>query len=106
MPKKQNHYSSEYTMLSILEYLCNSDSSKPVTKNHLMVNVSAIRSQRSDRVSHIMNILEKNELIKSLKTSDLTYFQVTEKGIEAYSKWVKDYLDFARFANEMNKNKR
>jgi predicted transcriptional regulator len=93
-------------MLSILEYLCNSDSSRPVTKNHLMVNVSGIRQQRSDRVSHIMFTLEKNALIKSLKTSDSIYYQVTEKGIEAYSRWVKDYLDFVRFTNELNKSNR
>jgi hypothetical protein len=57
-----------------------------------MVNVSGIRQQRSDRVSHIMNTLEQNALIKSLKTSDSTFYPVTEKGIEAYSKWVKDAL--------------
>jgi len=91
-------------MLSILEYLCNSNFGKPVTKNHLMVNVSGIRQQRSDRISHILNILENNELINSLKTSDSTYYEVTKKGIDAYSKWVKDYLDFVRYVNEINKN--
>ena len=26
----------------------------------------------------------------------MTFYQITGHGIQAYSKWIKDYLDFAR----------
>jgi DNA-binding PadR family transcriptional regulator len=52
-----------------------------------------------------MNLLEQNGFVKSIKTtSDTVFYQVTDKGIEAYYKWVKDYLDFVRSANELNNN--
>jgi predicted nucleic-acid-binding protein len=63
-----------------------------------------IKQQRQDRVSSIISILEANGFIKSIKTSaDSTFYQVANKGIDAYSKWVKDFLDFARSA-ESQKN--
>jgi hypothetical protein len=44
-----------------------------------------------------MGILEQNGYIKSIKTSStVTFYQITGHGIQAYSKWIKDYLDFAR----------
>ncbi len=45
-----------------------------------------------------MDALEKNEFIKSTKTPNATFYQITEKGIDAYFKWIKDFLDFARFS--------
>ena len=47
-----------------------------------------------------MSILKANGFIKSIRTSaDSTFYQITNEGIEAYSKWVKDFLDFARSAD-------
>jgi DNA-binding PadR family transcriptional regulator len=47
-----------------------------------------------------MDMLERNGYIKSVKTSsNVTYFQISEKGIDAYLKWIKDFLDFARKTN-------
>jgi DNA-binding PadR family transcriptional regulator len=43
-----------------------------------------------------MTILENNGLIKSIITSNAKFYQITQKGSEAYLKWVKDFLDFAR----------
>ena len=44
-----------------------------------------------------MKTLEENEYIKSIRASStVTFYQITERGIEAYSKWIKDYLTFAR----------
>jgi DNA-binding PadR family transcriptional regulator len=44
-----------------------------------------------------MEVLEKNGYVKSINTSsNITFYQITEKGIEAYSKWIKDFLNFAR----------
>ena len=45
-----------------------------------------------------MLTLEKQGLISSIKTSDSTFYYVTEKGFEAYSKWVKGFLNFTRSA--------
>jgi predicted transcriptional regulator len=42
--------------------------------------------QRTDRINLIIDTLEQNEFIKSVKTSSNTiFYQITEKGIEAYS---------------------
>ena len=91
-------------MLSILEYLCINSLNTPISKYHIINKISGIRQQRQDRVSSIMSILEANGFIKSIKTSaDSTFYQITNNGIDAYSKWVKEFLDFARSA-DMQKN--
>jgi predicted transcriptional regulator len=99
----KKRFSTEYTMLSILEYFC-INLNTAISKYHIINKIPGIRQQRQDRVSSIMSILEANGFIKSIKTSaDSTFYQVTNKGIDAYSKWVKDFLDFARSA-ESQKN--
>jgi DNA-binding PadR family transcriptional regulator len=87
--------SSEYTMFSILEYLCINATRTPVSKYHV---ITGIKQQRKDRVSDIMLTLENQGLISSIKTSDSTFYHVTEKGVEAYSRWVKSFLNFTRLA--------
>jgi capsid protein len=95
--KQKKRFSSEYTMLSILEYLYINTQNIPVTKYKILTNSPEIRQQRPDRVNNIMEILEQNGYIKSIKASStVTFYQITEHGIEAYSKWIKDYLYFAR----------
>jgi hypothetical protein len=84
-------------MLSILEYLYVNAQNIPVTKYKILTNSPEIRQQRPDRVNDIMEILEQNGYIKSIKaTSTMTFYQITGHGVEAYSKWIKDYLYFAR----------
>jgi len=91
-------------MLSILEYLCINSLNTPISKYHIINKIPGIRQQRQDRVSSIMSILEANGFIDSIKTSaDSTFYQITNNGIDAYSKWVKEFLDFARSA-DMQKN--
>ncbi len=94
-------------MLSILEYLCINSLNGPISKYHVLTKVPGIKQQRQDRVSEIMNILEENGLIESIKTSsESTFYHVTDKGVNAYSKWVKDFLDFTRFThNKLSKDK-
>jgi DNA-binding PadR family transcriptional regulator len=70
----------------------------PVSKYHIITKVQSIKQQRPDRVGYIMDALEKNQFIKSTKTPNATFYQITEKGIDAYFKWIKDFLDFARFS--------
>lgn len=84
-------------MLSILEYLCTNTQNMPVSKYHIITKIPSIKKQRPDRIAYIMDALEKNGFIKSTKTPSSTFYQITEKGIEAYFKWIKDFLDFARF---------
>lgn len=94
--RKKERFSSEYTMLSILEYMCTSALNTPVTKYHILTRVPEIKQQRPDRVAHIMNTLEQNGFIRSVKASNFTAYHVTQKGLNAYAKWAKDFLDFAR----------
>lgn len=103
MPDRKR-FSSEFTMLSILEYLCTNTLSVPVSKYHIITKIPSIKQQRPDRVTHTMDALEKNGFIKSTRTPNATFYQITEKGIEAYFKWVKDFLDFSRFVSESNNN--
>jgi predicted nucleic-acid-binding protein len=99
----KKRFSTEYTMLSILEYFC-INLNIAISKYYIINKMPGIKQQRQDRVSSIISILEANGFIKSIKTSaDSTFYQVTNKGIDAYSKWVKDFLDFARSA-ESQKN--
>jgi DNA-binding PadR family transcriptional regulator len=72
-----------------------------VTKYKILTNSPEIRQQRPDRVNSLMEILEQNGYIKSIKASStVTFYQITEHGIEAYSKWIKDYLTFARTSTD------
>jgi DNA-binding PadR family transcriptional regulator len=44
--------------------------------------------------------LEKNGYITSVNTSsNLTFYRITQNGIDAYEKWIKNFLDFARNTN-------
>lgn len=97
--RKQRRFSSEYTMLSILEYLYVNAQNIPVSKYKIVANTPGIRQQRPDRINHIMEILEENEYVKSIKMSQsIIFYQISERGIEAYSKWIKEYLNFARIS--------
>ena len=47
-----------------------------------------------------MSKLEANGFITSIRTSgNSTFYQITNKGLDVYSKWVKDFLDFAKSAD-------
>lgn len=85
-------------MLSILDYLCINSIKIPVTKYHIVTKVPDIKQQRKDRIADIMLTLENQGLINSIKTSDSTFYHVTDKGVEAYSRWVKSFLNFTRSA--------
>jgi DNA-binding PadR family transcriptional regulator len=91
-------------MLSILEYLCINTIKTPVTKYHIITKVPGIKQQRKDRISDIMLTLENQGLINSIRTSDSTFYQVTDKGVEAYSRWVKSFLNFTRSAYGLEDN--
>ena len=96
----KKRFSSEYTMLSIIEYLYVNSQKTPVSKYNIVTNTKGIKQQRPDRINVIMDMLERNRYIKSVKTSsNVTYYQISENGIDAYLKWIKDFLDFARKAN-------
>ena len=62
--------SSEYTMLSILEYLCINTIKTPVTKYHIITRVPGIKQQRKDRISGIMLTLENQGLRKMQKKDE------------------------------------
>lgn len=89
-------------MLSILEYLYVNARDTPISKYKIIANATGIRKQRPDRVNNIMQILEQNGFIKSIKASTVTFYQITEQGIEAYRQWIKNYLNFVRSIAKTN----
>ena len=100
--KRKKRLSPEYTILSILEYLCISSKDTPISKYHIINKLPNIKQQRSDRINDLMEELEKNGLVEKVKTSNSTFYKVTEKGIESYHKWIKSFLDFSRSVNKID----
>ena len=111
MTTKAKRFSSEYTMLTILEYLCLYSTKTPISKYHIMNKITAIRQQLPDRISLILNRLEENGYIKSTtidtsssstnpSTTTTKLYLVTEKGFDAYLKWIKEFLSFVRSMND------
>lgn len=86
-------------MLSIIEYLFNNAQRTPVTKFNIVTNTPGIKQQRPDRINLMMDLLVRNLYIKTIVTSNATYYQITERGIDAYLNWMKDFLEFARISN-------
>ncbi len=83
-------------MFSILEYLCINSFNSPVSKYHILTKIPNIKQQRQDRISDILKVLEENGFIESIKTTESTFYKSTDKGNEAYVKWVKNFLSFVR----------
>jgi DNA-binding PadR family transcriptional regulator len=90
-------------MLTILEYLCLYSTKTPINKYHIMTKITAIRQQRPDRISLILNRLEENGYIRSIIDTSANpsgkLYLVTEKGFDAYLKWIKEFLTFVRIMN-------
>ncbi|MGN6560005.1 MAG: hypothetical protein ACTHJ2_05705, partial [Candidatus Nitrosocosmicus sp.] len=85
--KRKRRLSPEYTILSILEYLCISSKDTPISKYHIINKLPGIKQQRSDRINDLMEELENSGLVESIKTSNSTFYKITENGREAYYKW-------------------
>lgn len=84
-------------MLSILEYLYNNNSQNtPISKFNIVTRTPGIKRQRPDRVNLMMDSLQSNGYIMAVKVSNATLYQITEKGIIEYTKWIKNFLEFAR----------
>ena len=98
---EKKRLSPEYTILSILEYLCISSKDTPISRYHIINKLPNIKQQRSDRINELMDELEKSGLVETIKTSNTTFYKITEKGIEAYHKWIKSFLDFSRSVNKL-----
>ena len=98
--KRKDRLSAKYTILSILEYLCIFSKGIPVSKYHMVNKIPGINQQRSDRVNNLMEKMEQNGFIESRKSANLTFYLVTEKGEEAYYRWIKSFLDFSRNLNK------
>lgn len=91
-------------MLSIIEYLCLYSRKTPISKYHIMTKISEIKQQRPDRISLILNKLEQNGYLKSIDTPNAKFYLITEKGFDAYLKWIKDFLIFVRSIYNENTN--
>ena len=92
-------------MLSILEYLCINSLNAPISKYHILTKIPSIKLQRQDRVSDILDILEGNGFIESIKTTESTFYRSTDLGNDAYVKWVKNFLSFVRFSYQVKDDK-
>ena len=93
---EKKRLSQEYTLLCILEYLCFNSRNMPISKYHIITKVPGIRHQRPDRISYMMETLENNGFVESIKTQNATFYKITNKGLDEYSQWIKKFLDFAR----------
>ena len=94
---KKGRFSSEYTMLSILEYLYVNSRKTAVSKYNIVTNTPDIRQQRADRVNLMMDSLQNNGyIISEYTSSNTTFYKITQKGIDEYEKWIRNFLDFAR----------
>jgi predicted transcriptional regulator len=100
MFSKRRRLSSEHTMLSILEYLYYNSQKTPVTKFNIVTHTPGIKRQRPDRVNLMIASLQINGLIMAVKSSNFTSYKITEKGIVEYTKWIKNFLEFARAAHD------
>lgn len=79
--KKKNRFSSEFTMLSILEYLYTNTQKMSVSKYNIVINTPGIKQQRPDRVNVMIDSLKKNGYITSVNTSsNLTFYRITQNG--------------------------
>ncbi len=78
-------------MLAILEYMCIYARDTPISKYHILTKVKGLSTQRPDRIARIMEMLERNGYIESIKTPNATFYKVTEEGMEVYYKWAKDF---------------
>ena len=87
-------------MLSILEYLYYNSQKTPVTKFNIVTHTPGIKRQRPDRVNLMMDSLQSNGFIMAVKSSNITSYKITEKGIVEYTKWIKNFLEFARAAHD------
>jgi DNA-binding PadR family transcriptional regulator len=99
--KSKKRLSPEYTILSILEYLCISSRDTPISKYHIINKLPGIKQQRSDRINNLMDELENNGFIQSIKTPNSTFYKITDKGVTAYHEWIKSFLDFSRSVNKL-----
>jgi hypothetical protein len=78
---KKGRFSSEYTMLSILEYLYVNSRKTAVSKYNIVTNTPGIRQQRADRVNLMMVSLENNGyIISEYTSSNITFYKITKKG--------------------------
>jgi hypothetical protein len=100
MFSKRKRLSSEYTMLSILEYLYNNSQQAPVSKFNIITRTPGIKRQRPDRVNLMIDSLQSNDYIMAVKSSNAIFYKITEKGIVEYTKWMKNFLEFARAAHD------
>ena len=98
MFSRRRRLSSEYTMLSILEYLYYHSQMTPVTKFNIVAHTAGIKRQRPDRVNLMTDSLQSNGFIMAVKSPKSTSYKITEKGIMEYTKWIKNFLEFAREA--------
>jgi hypothetical protein len=51
-----------------------------ISKYHIMTKIPELKQQRQDRLSIILNTLEKNELIDSTVTPNATFYRITQGG--------------------------
>ncbi len=54
--RDKQRFSSEYAMLSILEYLCMNSLTGPISKYHIITKIPGIKQQRQDRIT-VRNML-------------------------------------------------
>jgi len=72
--------------------------------NEPKIKISEIKQQRPDRISLILNKLEQNGYLESIDTPNAKFYLITDKGFDAYLKWIKEFLTFVRIINNEDTN--
>ena len=101
--QREGDFHQNDTMLSILEYLYNNSQEAPVSKFNIVAHTPGIKRQRPDRVNLMMDSLQSNYFIMAVKFSNTTFYKITEKGIIEYTKWIKNFLEFAKEGAMINR---
>jgi predicted transcriptional regulator len=70
---------------------------KSLSANTMLLQTPCNQTTKNRQNQPNKDILEQSEYIKPIRTSsNAIFYQITGKGIEAYSEWIKDFLNFAR----------
>ena len=59
---------------------------------HLTTRVPQLKSQRQDRIQHILDLLEGGGLVRSIAYEHATYYEVTDEGLAWYKESAKRFF--------------
>ncbi len=89
--------SSEYVGFAIMGYLVHLKEQPEegfevgVSPYTIMRKVRQLNTQKQDRVEYILELLERNRLVRSKSAQRARYYEITDDGMEWYKKTAKAF---------------